>query len=249
MAHGQVVRLRHMVGGRLALPAEPDKYLAFLSATRSEMYTALDLFHRHVQHTISLQLGLIGSALLVAGVVHRMQNPSTSFIVLSALGGLVVLGLVPALARRSSSITWRYYRLYVAALVYSADLHEAAGLGRHEHFLEIKREYADLMEARRKAAEAKGEIEPPPLSDDERVQVLVKLRASAQHHTWSMYAQLSALIGWAAVAIGVLLLLLSVIALRPDLTPEWLRGTPTPKAHAPEDCGGAAQCATPPVRR
>lgn len=117
---------------------------AFLSDTRKEMYDALSLFYTHVKHTVSLMLTLMTAVFAIFGVALGQTNPKPEILyIFKTIGGVILLALFP-LGIVSILIIARYYKLYVAALIYSADLHASIGLDSHSWFQQIKEDLESL---------------------------------------------------------------------------------------------------------
>jgi hypothetical protein len=111
-----------------------------LSSTRSEMYFCLELFHAHVKSVVRLMLSLIAAvtAILSLGLNGSIKTKTPLHLSLVTTGGGLVLCLMLPFGIISTVILSRYYRLYVSALVYSADLHQAEGIGDHQWFRDIQ---------------------------------------------------------------------------------------------------------------
>ena len=159
-----------------------------LNATRAEMYGALELFHKHVQHSVSLLFALITAVAVAVGVVAKdgSVEPQLIQVVRYAGGGVLLLAL--PFGYVSWKILSRYYRLYVAALIYAADLHQAEGIAGHPWFVEIE-------QYRKKCG----------VGNSDR---LLDERTKGWRHTGALYALLVAFISLAAGVGGVLILVL-----------------------------------------
>ena len=112
---------------------------AFLSSTRKEMYSALNLFHEHVRYTISLMFTLLTAVFAILGLGNNAAlSMSVNNPYILKLTASVILFLLFPLGIIFIAIIGRYYRLYVAALVFAAEAHETMELDQHLWFEEIK---------------------------------------------------------------------------------------------------------------
>ena len=144
---------------------------ALLSSARKEMYTALELFHSHVRYSIFLMLTLLTAVFGILGIVVKGEKVTISNIFIFKSVGGTVLSLLFPLGIISSVIISRYYRLYVASLLYAAELHESVGLDSQEWFETVKRERASLGKDATK--------------DD-----IINKRSCGWPHTWLLYSYL-----------------------------------------------------------
>jgi hypothetical protein len=173
---------------RRALP-EAQARAAFLNSTRSEMYTCLELYYSHVKGVVSLMLGLVTGIAAVVGLVsHVNGSNSTELVTISKIGAASVLMLMPPFAVISSIILARYYRLYVAALLFAADLHRGEGISGHSWLDEIEKYRIRLG---------------PRGADNELV---IRKRTYSWPHTWSLYTALLFLIALAGFAFGIIII-------------------------------------------
>ena len=163
--------------------------VAFLNSTRSEMYDCLGLYYSHVRGVVSLMLGLVtGIAAIVGLASHVNGRNATELVTISKIGAVSVLMLMPPFAAISSIILARYYRLYVAALVFSADLHRNEGISGHSWFDEIEKCRDSLGTAR---------------ADNELV---IRKRTYSFPHSWSLYTTLLSLISLTGFAFGIIII-------------------------------------------
>jgi len=170
---------------RRVLP-DPQARVSFLNATRSEMYACLELYYSHVKGVVSLMLGLVtGIAALVGIVSHVGGSKTAELAAMSKIGAVSVLMLMPPFAVISSIILARYYRLYVAALLFAADLHRSEGISGHSWFDEIEKYRKNLG---------------PRGADNEHV---IRKRTYSWPHTWSLYTTLLLLIALAGFVFGI----------------------------------------------
>ncbi len=161
---------------------------AFLSSARQEMYDALKLFHDHVKYSLRMMLTVFTVVFAILGLVLRGSAPlSFDPKVILILGGLILV-LTGPLGIISTYVISRYYELYVAALIYAAELHEAEGLGSHVWFQRIEddREYLRKKLGR----------------DDVPQDLLVKRRTRGWPHSWILYTLLIGLIAVVGVVAG-----------------------------------------------
>ena len=84
-------------------------------------------------------------------------------------------------------IIGQYYKLYVAALIYSAELHDSLGLGSHSWFEHIK-EYQKSL--------------PGDASKDN----LLNRRTYGWPHSWILYSILIAILGLLSLIGGIYIL-------------------------------------------
>jgi len=165
---------------------DPIARVEFLNATRSEMYTCLELFYSHVKGVVSLMLGLVtGIAALVGLVSHVSTGNSNELAAMSKIGAVSVLMLMLPFAIISSIILARYCRLYVAALLFAADLHRNEGITGHSWLDEIERYRTKLG---------------PNAANNE---LLIRKRTYSWPHTWSLYTLLLILIALAGFVFGI----------------------------------------------
>lgn len=173
---------------RRALP-DAQARVAFLNSTRSEMYSCLELYYSHVRGVVSLMLGLVTGIAAVVGLVsHVNSGSSAELATISKIGAATVLMLMPPFAAISSIILARYYRLYVAALLFAADLHRSEGISGHSWLDEIEK-YRSRLGA--------------GAGDNELV---IRKRTYSWPHTWSLYTALLFLIAIAGLAFGIAIL-------------------------------------------
>ena len=171
---------------REALPSDQARS-QFLSASRREMYDSLGLFHAHVKSAISLMFGIITAVLAVVGfVIEKNSSPPVLTLVLNAAP--VVLALIFPFSIVSILVIGRYYKLYVAALFYTARLHDEEGIGEHLWFDDVR------------SLRAAAKVHSP--ADDHE---LIQRRSYGWPHSWSLYALLIGFIGLASLLLAILL--------------------------------------------
>jgi hypothetical protein len=169
---------------RFALPSDEARG-QYLSATRRETYDALALFHAHVKSSVSLMFGIMTAVMAVVGIVlQRSASPKLLSVVLHSAP--VILMLVFPFSVVAVLVTGRYYRFYVAALVYAASLHDQEGIGEHQWFGEIKALKSTLGDT----------------TDENRI---VHARMYSWPNSWLLYALLIEFIGLTSVALAILL--------------------------------------------
>ena len=142
---------------------------SMLNASRQEMYNALSLFHTHVKHTVSLMLTIMTAVFAVLG--FSLKETSASPVLLSTfriIGGILLISLFP-LGLISILIIARYYKLYVAALLYASELHESVDLCTHAWFEHLKKDLKSVPENGGKEA-------------------LLKKRTYGWPHSWILYS-------------------------------------------------------------
>jgi hypothetical protein len=181
------------VGLRQAFPNDEARE-AMMSASREEMYRALELFHTHVKHTLSLMFTLLTAVFAVLGFVlqEAQQEINSELVGLFKLAGGFVLILVFPLGLVSIFIIGRYYKLYVAALLYATELHEEEGLASHQWFRDSAQYRSTIADASRAA-----------VSNSE----LIRRRTYGWPHSWILYSLLIGLIALTALAVGITMLL------------------------------------------
>jgi hypothetical protein len=157
----------------------------FLTAARTEMYDSLRLFQEHVKHLLSLMFTVLTAVFAILGFIIKVEDPPVLDPAAVALLGGSILILMFFLGNISTIIISRYYRLYVSALVYAADLHEQMGLGSHVWF-------QDLTTKR---------------SRSESLPDFVNKRAYGWPHSWILYAILIWALSNASLICGALVLL------------------------------------------
>ena len=119
---------------------------SFLSSSRKEMYDALALFYTHVKHTISLMLTLMTAVFAIFGLALKEGNANPALLLIfKTVGGLILIALFP-LGIVSIFIIGRYYKLYVAALIYATELHKSVGLHNHKWFQHLAEDLQSLPE-------------------------------------------------------------------------------------------------------
>ncbi len=169
---------------RRSLP-DPSARAQFLNATRSEMYSCLELFYSHVKGVVYLMLGLVTGIAALAGLISHVNGENSGeLVMISKIGATSVLMLMLPFAIISSIILARYYRLYVAALLFAADLHRGEGITGHSWLDEIETYRTKLG----------------PDANNERV---IRKRTYSWPHTWSLYTALFLIIALAAFAFGI----------------------------------------------
>lgn len=160
---------------------------AFLSCTRQEMYQALSLFHSHVVYTLSVMFTLLTAVLAIFGFSgNALQNFGATQGIVKWIGGVILVLIFP-LGAVSIIIIGRYYKLYVAALIFSAEAHESEGIANHAWFEDLDKYRKSLGENHSKAQ-------------------LVRSRTYAWPHSWILYSILIGLISLAGLILGILLL-------------------------------------------
>lgn len=160
----------------------------FLNSTRSEMYSCLELFYSHVKGVVSLMLGLVTAVAALVGLLSHVDGGhSSQLVTISKIGAITVLMLMLPFAIISSIILARYYRLYVAALLYAADLHRAEGITGHYWLDEIERYRTKLG------------------VDAANNDIVIKYRTYSWPHTWSLYTALLISIAIAGFVFGLII--------------------------------------------
>src|SRR6266851_4788646 len=159
----------------------------FLTSVRQDMYNALTLFHDHVKHTISLMFALLTAVFAILGFALSDRIPSANLIFSFKLVGGIILSLLFPLGVVSILIIGRYYKLYVAALFYAAEIHQSVGLGSHSWFVEV----IDTME---------------PVRDHAQRKVLINKRTYGWPHSWILYTILISVISIAGLLSGIILI-------------------------------------------
>jgi len=162
-----------------------DEARAFvLNSLRQEMYRALELFHNHVKYTLSMIFSLITAVLLIFKLgtenieMFSMHTEITQTIAATLLCFVFPLGIISAI------IIGRYYKLYVAALVYAAKAHQNSGIENFAWFTDITT-YESTQED--KLSEKK----------------LINRRAYTWPHSWSLYALLIVSISTTSLILGI----------------------------------------------
>ena len=104
---------------------------SMLSASRQEFYDALKTFYSQVIYLISLYIATFSVAFGAVGFIMK-EAPGEASIVKCFAGVLLLLaaGICVFVYRIMSA----QYSLYVAAVIYSAQLHTAVGLQTHRWF-------------------------------------------------------------------------------------------------------------------
>lgn len=166
-----------------SLLPDPNAKSVLLSSARKDMYDALSLFHDHVKHSLSLMFAVLTAVFAIFGLILRGDVSSFDPTIVRVLGGLVLV-LLFLLGVISVIIVSRYYELYVAALIYAAELHESAGLNSHAWFQEIERYRSKL-------------------GNDVQLHQLLKKRAHGWPHTWLLYVMLIGAISFIGLGVGL----------------------------------------------
>ncbi len=104
---------------------------SMLSASRQEFYDALKTFYSQVTYLISLYIAAFSIAFWVVGFILK-DAPNQASIAKGSAGVLLLVtaGICVFIYRIMSA----QYSLYVAAVIYSAQLHAAVGLETHRWF-------------------------------------------------------------------------------------------------------------------
>ena len=157
----------------------------FLTAARAEMYDALRLFQDHVKHLLSLMFTVLTAIFAILGFIIKGELPPGFDPTIVALLGGSILVLMFFLGNISTIIISRYYRLYVSALIFAADLHESMGLPSHRWFLDLTEE--------RSSPDSPGRF--------------VNNRAYGWPHSWRLYAILIWVLSNASLIGGALIIL------------------------------------------
>ncbi|MEZ5534980.1 MAG: hypothetical protein R3F02_05080 [Thiolinea sp.] len=153
-----------------------------LSTSREEMYKALELFHNHVKHTLSLMFTILTAVLAIFSFTIKEGVISTDYFFYVMLLGSALLALLFPLSLLSSRITNRYYRLYVSSLFFSAKLHESIGLLHHPWFYSLK----DVLR------ETAGD----------KIDEIIDERTNGKAHSCFLYSMLIKSIGIVGLALG-----------------------------------------------
>ena len=170
----------------------PEIVASQLAASRREMYTALQLFHTHVKHTISMMLTLLTAVLAVFGYLLKgLDEGSSGYAQIRIIAAILLFLLLP-LAWFSRRIITRHYDLYVCAIFFAKRLHDVHRLTElHPRFDQI-------------ALNSKTE-----LSVDSRI--------SAAHHTLRSYTYVISTIALAGVGAAITILSCSAMCQKADL--------------------------------
>lgn len=115
---------------RTALKEPRIDITPMLSATRQEFYDSLATFYSQVRHLISLFIALF----VALGFVLKETQGQTS-IVMGFSGGLLLM--TATISFFAYRIITAQYALYVAAVIYSAQMHIAMGIDSHFWFNEV----------------------------------------------------------------------------------------------------------------
>lgn len=170
-----------------AILPDDEARSAFLSSVRKEMYDALSLYHDHVKHSLSLMFAVLTAVFAILGFFMKGDAPAApSPAIMRVFAGSVLVSLFP-MGVISTIIISRYYKLYVAALVYAAELHEAVGLGSHAWFEQIREYRSKLGET-----SSRGD--------------LIRKRTYGWPHSWLLYAILIWFIAVIGLFVGLLIL-------------------------------------------
>lgn len=159
----------------------------FLTSVRQDMYNALSLFHDHVKHTLQLMFTLLTAVFAVLGIALSDKVPSANLIFSFKLVGGIILSLLFPLGIVSILIIGRYYKLYVAALFYAAEIHQRVELSSHSWFLEV----LDAMES---------------VPDHAQRKLLINKRTYGWPHSWILYTFLIGVISVAGLISGIIIL-------------------------------------------
>lgn len=177
-----MMRLEKDSGLELQLSG-PD--VAILNASRSDVFSALELFHAHVKYTISLMLSVVGGVFAILAFAQRPEAIPMQDEV--KILGQATLTLLPFLGFVSVFITARYYRLYVSAVVFCARLHRKAGVPEHPWLGHLSDKLLalepDVPKARRTA---------------------MARRVFGPGHSWFLYSSIILLLGIAGLLLGPL---------------------------------------------
>jgi hypothetical protein len=164
-----------------------NKYLdsSNLSTSRQEMYNALTLFYSHVKHTLSLLITIITAVFAILAFVLKEKinslNPEL-MPVIQQMGGSILF-IVFVLSLISIVVIWRYYKLYVAALVFSSKQHIKANMSEHIWFIEVIEKEKELTN------------KYPILTEEQILKKLVFNRSISFPHSFILYAFILLIIG------------------------------------------------------
>lgn len=175
-----------------------NKYLDSpnLSASRQEMYDALTLFYSHVKHTLSLLITIITAvfAILAFALKENIAKSNPDILpILSQMGGSILF-IVFIISLISIAVIWRYYRLYVAALIFSSKQHIKAKMPEHIWFIEVEKLEKEISS------------KYPKLSEEQVLKKLVNNRAITFPHSFILYAVILLIIGLVGLYSGIKLI-------------------------------------------
>lgn len=119
-----------------------------LTPSREEMYRALELYHAHVKYVITIMFSLITAMFAILGLSEKLGgaiiDPETIRTVVGVF--LIVVCIVAPFA---ISILYKYYCVYVSALIFAVRVHLGSPLRTtHPWFLRLINDANDAEQKR-----------------------------------------------------------------------------------------------------
>lgn len=97
-----------------------------LAASREEMYKALELYHSHVKHVISILFAFLAAISGILAFAPKVESILPQALVLIVVAILLIAVLPFGVI--AQKILRRYYEVYVSALVFAVRIHMAVEL-------------------------------------------------------------------------------------------------------------------------
>jgi hypothetical protein len=157
----------------------------FINESRKEMYEALSLFHNHVKYVIYILVSMLGAI----WIITQLWPSQESNIVLYKIGGIILI-FVPIVGAISVFVIYRYYQVYVSALVFATKVHIAVGYKNIHPWLER------IINQAKEWPEVKNSLD------------FIKKRAKSLTDTFVLYSIIIVLLSAAGLIFGIILLLI-----------------------------------------
>ncbi len=107
-----------------------------LTASRTEMYQALQLFYSHVKYVITVMTSIVAATIAILGLTEKFGL--SFFPVWREIAGRILCVAVPTSALFAIIVIYRYYDVYLSALLFATRLHLHPSVwrtqGRHPWF-------------------------------------------------------------------------------------------------------------------
>ncbi len=181
--------------------AEPDARM--LEASRKEMYQALTLFYGHVRYVLTLILSIPLATFIILALARRDGTTIFEPGFLRWIAGGVLAIVVPAIAMPSIVVIFRYYEVYVSALLFATRLHLRARTlaGEHPWFQRAIGHASEPVQDSL-AFRLLSKLSGGSRGDEQRF--IVK-RASTSWYSFWLYASIIMILGVANFVVGILI--------------------------------------------
>jgi hypothetical protein len=108
-----------------------------LTPSREEMYKALELYHAHVKYVITIMFSLMTAMFAILGLSEKLGGAIIEAETIKTVVGVFLI-VVCLVAPFAIGILYRYYFVYVSALVFAVRVHLGSPLKTtHPWFLRL----------------------------------------------------------------------------------------------------------------